>query len=183
MYRVDCRNLIVAMYDGKDGFVGVREKFGQRYLFTEYDWNTDRHLGEISFGTVIVTEYIGQLPDDVAIDRDAPEREPGSVSTCRRCGEPAQHIGEWDTGRWVCGSGRPECDGALTLGRPDNRKLFAALEEIQVRVAPGESREARVSLLPQGRSALRRMQRFLIRLSWIYRARINLMMRRSRGAV
>lgn len=46
VYKVYCRNLHLGVFDGKDGFIGIREKFGRRYLFTEHHWDCE------AFGTV-----------------------------------------------------------------------------------------------------------------------------------
>jgi hypothetical protein len=37
LYRVHARNFDLAIYDGAGGFIGVRNKLGQLYLFTERD--------------------------------------------------------------------------------------------------------------------------------------------------
>jgi len=47
VYRIRSRNLTIGVYDGDGGFVGVREKFGSRYLFTEY-----HHDRGAPYGTV-----------------------------------------------------------------------------------------------------------------------------------
>lgn len=60
VYRILSRNLWIGVYDGKEGFVGIREKFGSKYLFTEYH----RDQGA-PFGTVTPIEKIGVLPDNV----------------------------------------------------------------------------------------------------------------------
>ncbi len=36
LYHIHSRNLTLAVYDGKGGFKGIREKWGSEYLFTEY---------------------------------------------------------------------------------------------------------------------------------------------------
>lgn len=53
LYKIYSRNLTLGVYDGNGGFVGIREKFGDEYLFTEYHWDT----GE-PFGTVMPLELI-----------------------------------------------------------------------------------------------------------------------------
>lgn len=45
LYLLRSRNLSHGVYDGEGGFIGIREKFGQRYLFTEYHWDSDPHFG------------------------------------------------------------------------------------------------------------------------------------------
>ena len=36
LYHIQSRNLDLAVFDGDRGMIGIREKFGERYLFTEY---------------------------------------------------------------------------------------------------------------------------------------------------
>jgi hypothetical protein len=40
LYEIDSRNLGIAVFDGKDGFIGIRYKFGE-FLFTENHWDAD----------------------------------------------------------------------------------------------------------------------------------------------
>ena len=47
LYRFRARNFKSGIYDGKGGFIGIREKFGNRYLFTEFHWDADSHLGTV----------------------------------------------------------------------------------------------------------------------------------------
>jgi hypothetical protein len=35
------------VFDGSGGFVGIREKFGSEYLFTEYHWDTGAPCGTV----------------------------------------------------------------------------------------------------------------------------------------
>ena len=59
--RVDCvsdhpRNLECGVWNGKDGFVGIRTKFGRRFLDMEIHWD----LSEI-FGTAQALEPLGAI--------------------------------------------------------------------------------------------------------------------------
>jgi hypothetical protein len=48
-YRIRSRNLTVGVFDSeKSGFVGIREKFGSRYLFTEFHRDTGAPYGTVS---------------------------------------------------------------------------------------------------------------------------------------
>lgn len=68
-YRVNSRNLTVAVFDGKDGFVGIREKWGDEYLFTEYHYDTGS-----PFGTVLPRESLARIPEGMSLDTaDNPE--------------------------------------------------------------------------------------------------------------
>lgn len=48
VYRIKSRNLSIGVYDGSGGFIGIREKFGDRYLFTEYHWDQGPPFGTVS---------------------------------------------------------------------------------------------------------------------------------------
>lgn len=54
LYRIKSRNLPYGVFDGKSGFIGIREKFLELYLFTEYDYDDGP-----PFGTVRVLEDLG----------------------------------------------------------------------------------------------------------------------------
>lgn len=58
LYRISSRNLTFGVYrsDAK-GFVGIREKFGDEYLFTEYHYDTGA-----PFGTVHPKEFLESCP-------------------------------------------------------------------------------------------------------------------------
>jgi hypothetical protein len=63
-YRIQSRNLWVGIYNGNPitqgsdgGYVGIREKFGNRYLFTEFDFETGA-----PFGTATPYEDMGPCP-------------------------------------------------------------------------------------------------------------------------
>lgn len=62
-YRISSRNLILGIYDeNAKGYIGIREKFGDEYLFTEFDWDTGP-----PFGTATPYEFIGMLPADITV--------------------------------------------------------------------------------------------------------------------
>ena len=63
IYRLASRNLTLGVFNSfSKGFIGIREKFGDLYLFTEYHWD----MG-VPFGTANAYEYLGQLPDDIQL--------------------------------------------------------------------------------------------------------------------
>ena len=64
VYRLKSRNLLVGVWDsGKSGFIGVRQKFSDRYLFTEYHWDTSD-----SHGTAQALELLDTaIPEDLAL--------------------------------------------------------------------------------------------------------------------
>ena len=74
IYRLRSRNLIVGAYDGRGGFIGIREKFGQRYLFTEFDSSVEGWGGAT---VTAIEEELGQVPSDVEL------AESSEVGNCR----------------------------------------------------------------------------------------------------
>ena len=47
LYKIHSRNLQYGIFNGKDGFIGIRTKFGQKYLFTEFHWDTGPPYGTV----------------------------------------------------------------------------------------------------------------------------------------
>jgi hypothetical protein len=78
LYRVTCRNLTLAVYDGKEGFIGIRSKFASRFLFTEYHWDQGPPFGTVH--TAIDTGV--DLPPHITLSES-----PGTIDK--------------ETGRWV----------------------------------------------------------------------------------
>ena len=63
LYSMDSRNLSMGVYnDSNKGFIGVRTKFRDSYLFAEYHWD----VGE-PFGTAIPHSALEQIPDDIEL--------------------------------------------------------------------------------------------------------------------
>lgn len=68
LYKIRCRNLDYGVFDGKTGFIGIREKFGDLFLFTEYHHETGAPFGTV-FG-VIDTGI--DLPEDIRCEDRGP---------------------------------------------------------------------------------------------------------------
>ena len=63
IYRLASRNLTLGVFNkSSNGFIGIREKFGDLYLFTEYHWDNGP-----PFGTASPYEFVGTLPDDIEV--------------------------------------------------------------------------------------------------------------------
>lgn len=62
VYRLASRNLSCGVFDGHLGFIGIREKFGDKYLFREYHWD-----GGPPYGTARPYEILGTIPGDVVL--------------------------------------------------------------------------------------------------------------------
>jgi hypothetical protein len=64
LYKINSRNLDPGVFNEKTkGFIGIREKFGQKYLFTEF-----YHDIGAPYGTVKPLEEICKIPSDIKID-------------------------------------------------------------------------------------------------------------------
>ncbi|MBI1803336.1 MAG: hypothetical protein HY033_04815 [Ignavibacteriae bacterium] len=58
LYKIRSRNLTAGVFrEDRKGFVGIREKFGCEYLFTEFHWDTGA-----PFGTVKPNRRLEQCP-------------------------------------------------------------------------------------------------------------------------
>lgn len=119
VYEVQSRNLIVAAYDGDEGFVGIREKFDDESLFKEY---LARKCGgvKIPLDTVYPVCFMATLDEGIKLDESL-----GTV--CVRCGKPAWWTGPPAPAPWTCESG---CDNVAAKGVP-NTQLFDILKELE----------------------------------------------------
>jgi len=61
LYKLACRNLGYGVYDGEGGFIGLREKFGNVYLFTEFHWDIGAPHGTVE--GIVDTDIVFQLGD------------------------------------------------------------------------------------------------------------------------
>lgn len=90
-YEIHSRNLIVGVFNAeKKGFVGIREKFGSRYLFTEFHYDTGA-----PYGTVHPEKEIEECPV-----KDLQDSLHTICSNCKakvewRQTDPVKHVGEW----------------------------------------------------------------------------------------
>lgn len=64
LYRIHSRNLTHGVFvQAHGGFVGIREKFGSKYLFMEYHYDTGP-----PYGTVHPLEELSKIPDDIVLE-------------------------------------------------------------------------------------------------------------------
>jgi len=64
LYKIHSRNLSYGVFNIKDsGFIGIRTKFGNVFLFTEYHWDTGA-----PDGTVKPLKEVCKVPDNIIID-------------------------------------------------------------------------------------------------------------------
>jgi hypothetical protein len=69
IYRITSRNLVVGVWHAeRSGFMGIRSKFNEEYLFTEYHWETGGR-----YGTAHALEDTGEsIPDDIRFKESLP---------------------------------------------------------------------------------------------------------------
>lgn len=69
VYELHSRNLVVGVFvKDKAGFIGIREKFGSRYLFMEFHYDTGA-----PFGTAQPVKKLGETPKDIPLLEVLPE--------------------------------------------------------------------------------------------------------------
>lgn len=120
VYRVDARNFSVAVCAGVGVFIGIRTKFGNRYLDVEYG-----DSGPF-FNTVRVIEDMGiVVPQEISL-------KCFGDSVCEACGKRVAWSGPPSPAPWVhvdapdCGVG----DKLVPVAK-HNDALFAFLEGIE----------------------------------------------------
>lgn len=129
VYRLRSRNLAFGVFapEKDNGFIGIREKFGNRFLFTEHHWDNGP-----PYGTAKPVEDLGPLRDErIRLWEAMP-------TTCGYCGERVEYEqsdegvekdGNVYPGEWV----HLGADGSCS--RPDpqgnqNMKLLRELEAV-----------------------------------------------------
>ena len=59
LYRLDARNIRIGVFHPEQGFIGIRTKFGNRFLDSENHWDAPE------FATAMPLEVIGELPPEI----------------------------------------------------------------------------------------------------------------------
>jgi hypothetical protein len=103
LYRIHSRNLSLGVFNEQSqGFIGIREKFGCYYLFTEYHWDTGP-----SFGTVSPVEFLEMYPGDPvesvtrpATQQDVDERISPKIEVGEEIRGENRDLFEWLGKKW-----------------------------------------------------------------------------------
>lgn len=97
LYKINSRNLTLGVYVAeRQGFIGIREKFGSKFLFTEFHYDTGP-----PFGTASPYEYWGPVWDTLDLVE--------GYHQCKECGEEDAFDFEREPGkRWYHKSGRED---------------------------------------------------------------------------
>ncbi len=123
IYKLNSRNLKYGVFNPKDnGFIGIRTKFSNRYLFTEYHWDTGP-----PYGTAKPIEDLGLIDDeDVFLMESYP-------AICKYCGQILSFVknnSDKDLGLGKWQGCNVECTKAYPYGRI-YKPLFLLLEELE----------------------------------------------------
>lgn len=121
VYKLDCRNLSHGVYNGDCEFIGIRTKFGSRFLFAEVHYDASD-----MFGTVRRMEDTGiDVPNDIELRENMP-------SVDRKSGRPVYFDKPIDDGGrgWVF-EDTDEADENIWPVGEVNRKLFKFLDNIK----------------------------------------------------
>lgn len=130
VYRLQSRNLESGVWYGKDGFVGIRTKFGRRFLDLEIHWGLSK-----TFGTAQALESLGTISESISLDI--------SLGTeCGNCHKPVNYVKrhaeqKGSSGEWLHDDGSPNCsvpvhDSTARKASPvaiPNDALFAELRK------------------------------------------------------
>jgi len=80
VYRLQSRNLECGVWNGEDGFIGIRTKFGLRFLDMEIHWGLSK-----TFGTAQALETMGTIPESISLNI--------SLGTeCGNCHKPVNYV-------------------------------------------------------------------------------------------
>jgi hypothetical protein len=133
VYRLHSRNLTFGVFvQANSGFIGIREKFRHKYLFTEYHWDTGA-----PFGTVRPKEELDPAPVGLRLEEVGPlvDRETDRPVTDTRTAYPAPPAYIYaDTGE-PCTS--------RNIGFKENKALFDYMTQIEAKYREFETSDTR----------------------------------------
>ena len=126
-YRLASRNLAAGVFDGATGFIGIRSKFGSRYLFREYHIDTGA-----PFGTARPLADLGALPAGIPIAESL-----GTID--RRTGRAVafdRPMAQGGRGWYYTDTGVPSTQ--IAPEAQTNKLLFDWLAALERRLSEGE---------------------------------------------
>ena len=83
LYRIHSRNLYYGVFNEEDaGFIGIREKFNNKYLFKEMHYDNGP-----PFGTVKPEKEIEKIPDNIILNEHKVDKKTGSDNWVKKDGE------------------------------------------------------------------------------------------------
>ena len=121
VYELHSRNLVVGVFvKDKAGFIGIREKFGSRYLFMEYHYD----IGA-PYGTVQPVKKLSLAPDDIPIKVHLETVD----DVTRRPVAFDRPVADGGKGWYFVDTG--EASELIRAGTLPNEKLFEFLEGVE----------------------------------------------------
>lgn len=129
VYRLSSRNLAFGVFapEKENGFIGIRDKFGSRYLFTEHHWDNGA-----PYGTAKPLEDMGPLKDPhIALLDTLP-------TACGYCGERLEFKRDLEDAHWEHITGDGSCTKPYPVGGT-NHPLYQALEAVEREQGEGAS--------------------------------------------
>jgi hypothetical protein len=131
LYRISSRNFVYGVFSAETrGFVGIREKFGSEYLFTEYHFDTGAPFGTVipQYATAFVVppelsvkEYLGtecsECGGELVHDPDKPATLPAMIKggwrhTSPGCDKPrARSVSNRALFGWIQTKAKEDSDG------------------------------------------------------------------------
>jgi hypothetical protein len=133
VYQLHCRNFRVGVYNGRKGFIGIREKFGSRYLFTEFHWEIGPPFGTVSETVDLEIDVPPeiQIAEDSAVIDTSTNRivvfDPALKSPNNITNPPAGWYRYVDTNEVA-----PSVAEGFRSARVENAALFDFLDAIEV---------------------------------------------------
>ena len=90
------------VWNGKDGFIGIRTKFGRRFLDVEIHWDLSER-----FGTARAVEPLGTISKSISLDISLGTE----CENCHKLVNYVQRQGEQKgaSGEWLHDDGSPNC--------------------------------------------------------------------------
>jgi hypothetical protein len=124
IYKLISRNLSFGVFDGETRFIGIRTKFGRKFLDTEDHWDTGP-----PFGTARPEEDVGiVVPEDIILHVCENEGNPVDKSTGRDVSFD-KPVSEGGKGWYFKDTG--ESSNNISPIAFQNRKLFEFLKKIE----------------------------------------------------
>lgn len=117
VYKIRCRNLKLGVFDGNEGFIGIRTKWSDRYLDTEYHWDQGEPHGTVRG----VAELGVDLPENIE-----PKMYLGNED--KTTGRSIEYVKALKGWRFI---GEQEPNDAIKVHLIANPKLFEFLDELE----------------------------------------------------
>jgi len=116
VYKLSCRNLHYGVFDGEEGFIGIRTKWGEQFLFTEFHWDQGAPHGTVRHAIDLGID----LPKDIE-----PSTHLGTIDDITK--KPVERIEDGRAWRFI---GEKERDIAIQAMAVPNPGLSGFLEEV-----------------------------------------------------